>query len=509
MRLSVCGFRFKSVSIICLLAFAILALAVPTASRAQGGFETAEILFTRAVLAYDEGRYAEATRGLLQAHEFDPGHIDVIYYLGLSYNAQGNFDQAARYLRRGLERAPKNADLRYQLGISLYGQKKFDDALTEFLTVYKAEPRKDNVGYYIGLCYYQKKDYETAVGYFRQNVSTQAKTRQLNQYSLGLALRALGREKEAIAELTAAVKIEPAAPIVGPTQQLLTVLQERAEDKRLRLQVTVNGQYDSNAAGAADAKRSYGNLINVRADYAFYRSGPWESSITYSGLQTLNYSAHSSDLSDHLLGVNLYYKTHLAEMPASAGLQLSNDILLLGGEKFLQRPTATLSFTVQEDSANFTTALLRAQYKGFFHHRDYSGIDRRDAVNGLVGLVHFVRFGGGRHHVNFGYHFDREDAGGKEWTYTGHKAVAGLLLSLPWGIRGAVNAEYHARFYGDQADFGRPRNDDEAIVLTALSKEIAPKLTLTLQHLWDRNYSTASEFRVSRNVTSLGVTWRY
>jgi tetratricopeptide (TPR) repeat protein len=503
------GFDSKPASIRSVVAFLFLVFALPAAGQAQGSFETAEILFTRAVLAYDEGRYAEATRELLQAHELDPGHIDVIYYLGLSYNAQGDFDQAERYLRRGLERAPKNSDLRYQLGISLYGQKKFDGALTEFLAVYRPEPRKDNVGYYIGLCYYQKKDYETAVGYFRKNVSTQAKTRQLNQYSLGLALRALGREKEAIAELTEAVKIEPAAPIVGATQQLLTVLQERAEDKRLRLQVTLNGQYDSNAAGDTDAKRSYGNLINVRADYTFYRAGPWESSVTYSALQTLNYNAHAFDLSDHLLGVNFYYKTHLAEMPANVGLQLSNDILLLGGEKFLQRPTGTLSFTVQEDSSNFTTALFRAQYKGFFHHQDYSSIDRRDAANELVGLVHFVRFGGGRHQVNFGYHFDREDAGGKEWSYTGHKAVAGLLLSLPWEIRGAVNAEYHARFYGGQSTFNRHRNDDEAIVLAALSKEIAPKLTLILQHLWDRNYSTAKEFKVTRNVTSLGVTWRY
>ena len=94
----------------------ILSLAVPGTSRALVGFESAEILFTRAVLAYDEGKYAEATRDLLKAHELDPGHIDVIYYLGVTYNAQGNFDQAARYLRQGLALQPKNSDIRLELG---------------------------------------------------------------------------------------------------------------------------------------------------------------------------------------------------------------------------------------------------------------------------------------------------------------------------------------------------------------------------------------------------------
>jgi tetratricopeptide (TPR) repeat protein len=500
------GLSSRSRALFAGLFFLAAALSAPVIGHAQEGFETAEILFTRAVLAYDEGKYAEALRDLLKAHELDAGNINAIYYLGATYDAQGNFAQAERYLRQGLALEPQNADLRYELGVALYGQKRYDDALKEFLALYQAAPQKDNLGHYIGLCYYQKKDYETAITYFRRNVSPDVRTRQVNQYYLGLALRETGRDTEAIEELTEAVRIEPAAPIVGAAQQLLTAIREQTGAKRLRLQLTLNSHYDTNPAGEHISKASGGNLFNARADYTVYRSGPWESTVSYSLLQTLNYRKHHSDLNDNLLGTDLYYKSVLAGMPTNTGLQLSNDILLLGGRKYLQRPTGTVSFTLQEDLSNFTTAIFRPQYKDFF----LRGVsEKRDALNHLVGLVHYVRFGGGQYQVNFGYHFDNEDASSPDWSYVGHKAVAGLVLGLPWGLQASSNAEYHARTYGTQRIIGGSRRDDEVILLTAVSKDIMPNLTLTLQHLWDRNYSKIFIFDTKRHVAALGVTWRY
>src|ERR1051325_8154980 len=129
-------------------------------ARAESDFETAEILFTQAVLAYDDGNYGEATRTLLKAHALDPGNVNVTYYLGLAYNAQGDFAEAERYLRQGVQLQPKNLDLHYELGIALYGQDRYDEALKEFLTVVAADPHRERAGYYAGLSYYQKRDFE-------------------------------------------------------------------------------------------------------------------------------------------------------------------------------------------------------------------------------------------------------------------------------------------------------------------------------------------------------------
>jgi tetratricopeptide (TPR) repeat protein len=506
------------------LSFLLTAI-LPSFTYAQEGPESAEILFSQATVAYDEGRYSDAARDLLKAHGLDPQNTDVIYYLGLSYNAQGGYAQGTNYLRKGLDIEPKNYDIQYQLGVALYGQDNYDAALKEFLTVYQAEPQRENIGYYIGLCYYQKKDYQNALTYLQRNVSTEIRTRQLNQYYTGLTLRALGREAEAIEELTEAVRIEPTSPIVGATQQLLTALRApRIEEKRLRLELTARLQYDSNIASLPTRntealnlgqRASWGKLLNLRGDYALVQSERWESTATYGFLQTINYQDHNFDLHDHMFGGNVYYKNLLPSgEPFFIGTQFNYDVLLLGNRKFLERPTGAISFTLVENPANVSAFFFRLQYKDFFQRqkvRDGGDDDeRRDAINKLFGLVHFIRFLGGQHQINFGYHYDNEDAQGRNWRYSGHKAVAGLLISLPWDVRAITNFEFHARFYkGTNSIFGERRQDQERTTLVSLAKDVTRNLTVTLEHLWDNTQSTIAFYKSRRQVYSLGLTWRY
>jgi hypothetical protein len=351
------------------------------------------------------------------------------------------------------------------------------------------------------------------------------RVRQLSQHYLGLALQALGREAEAIEELTEAIKIEPAAPIVSATQQLLTALRERAGEKPLRIELTLNAQYDSNIAGLHRPEASFGNLVNARVDYTLYKKGPWESTATYSFLHILNYqnraqdSAHDYDVQDHLIAANLYYRTTVpGGLPATLGIQLNNDLLRLGGKKFLQRPTGTLSVTVQENPSNFTTLLYRAQYKHFYEN-PISIEDRRNTLNQLVGLLHYIRFAGGQYQIYAGYNYDDEDFGGTNWRYTGHKAIAGLQIELPWELQWATNVEYHLRdYHGTNTIFVKARRDAELTALTSLSRPILKTwcppanercLTLTLQHLWDNNHSAITYYKTQRQVIALGLTWRY
>jgi hypothetical protein len=306
--------------------------------------------------------------------------------------------------------------------------------------------------------------------------------------------------------LTEGVRIEPASPIVGPTQQLLTAIREETGGKRLKLELTLNAQYDSNPDGENKARKSYGNLVNARADYTLYKEGPWDAIVTYSLLQSLNYENHRGDVNDNLLAVNLYYRTVLAGMPSIAGLQLSNDLLRLDNENFIQRPTGTFTWTAQENLSNFTTFIFRPQYKDFLQSGD---TQQRDAANELLGLVHYFRFGANQ--LNFGYHFDNEDARNtRTWSYIGHKVIAGLLLPLPWGVQASSNFEFHFRSYpSHNADFGGHRRDNEPTLLTVLSKNIRPNLIVRLQHFWDRNYSSVSDYNFARHVIAIGLTWRY
>src|ERR1700693_3046355 len=106
-------FISRSAAIVLLL-LPTLATAVtlfsPTRAYAQEGRESAEIIFSRAVLLYDDKKYPAATQELLKAHKLDPRNTNVIYYLALSLSAQGNNAEAEAYLRKGLEIQPKNAN---------------------------------------------------------------------------------------------------------------------------------------------------------------------------------------------------------------------------------------------------------------------------------------------------------------------------------------------------------------------------------------------------------------
>ncbi len=502
-----------------LLLLVCLLLPFSSQTMAQETLESSELALSKAVLLYDEKKYGEATQLLLKALRGDPENTTIIYYLGRSYIGQGNLAEAVNVFKRGLQIDPKNQDIQYQLGIAYFNQDAFDEALRQFLAIYDTDPARENIGFYIGFSYFQKKEYAKALSYLQKNVSAEARTRQLATYYTGLALQALGREADAIEELTEAVRIEPTSPLVTSAQQLLRALRvPRPGEKRLFLQTTFNLLYDSNVRGDPrenqgtnlPRRKSMANLINLRGDYFLERSERWENSVTYSFLQTINYGLHDFDIHDHRFQTNFTYK-NLTEggLPYFLGFQANYDILLQGGSRFLQRPGYTLSATLLENAANLTTVFHRFEYKHFFA-KVVTPKEDRDAPNYTLGFIHYYRIFGGRHQIHAGYSFDHEDAHGRDSRYTGNKILAGFLIRLPWEIQWNTNFEFHWRDYPQRNSvFNESRQDQQRVWLVSFSKKIAQNLTATFETLYDNNTSEIQNFRSRRSITSVGLTWRY
>jgi tetratricopeptide (TPR) repeat protein len=430
------------------------------------GRESAEVRLSRGMLLYEDKKYDEATRELLQAHQLDPRNTNVIYYLALSLSAQGKNAEAEAYVRKGLEVQPRNANLRLMLAYTLRAQGKTDQS--------------------------------------RQ-----------------------------IAE---SLQLEPASPLVGASRDLLTSLSTpRRGDTPFWFEATARGQYDSNVSlkpntgSAVNGGRasSWGNLLALDTEYAFMRSPHWQSAVRYDMYQTINYNNHKFDYSDHVVGGRLTYTDVLPTTQRYfVTFRPYYDILLQQGREFLQRPTALFDSYLYWDptGSNRTELLYQFQYEKFNEHpaRGTSpffpfnpnlgiGKERRDAFNHRVGPIHYMYFDRQRYAINFGYNYDREDAYGDNWKYSGHRAIAGFLITLPWDIRARESFEYHARFYdgGQNSIFGKIRKDQEYISLFSLSKDVTPQMTVSLEHLWDSNGSTIGDYRFRREVISLGLTWRY
>jgi tetratricopeptide (TPR) repeat protein len=431
------------------------------------GREAAEVRLARGQLLYADKKYDEATRELLEANKLDPRNTNVIYYLALSLSAQGRNAEAEAYVRKGLEVQPRNANLRLMLASTLRAQGKTD-------------------------------------------------------------------ESRQIAE---SLQLEPASPLVGASRDLLTSLRSpRRADTPFWFEATARGQYDSNVslkpnAGAATGgprASSWGNLLALDSEYAFMRSPHWQSAVRYDMYQTINYNNHKFDYSDHVVGGRLTYTDALPTAQRYfVTFRPYYDILLQQGRNFLQRPTALFDSYLYWDpvGANRTELLYQFQYERFNEHPSRSlsksccppitplGLrdERRDAFNHRVGPIHYMYFDRQRYAINFGYNYDREDAYGGNWKYSGHRAIAGFLITLPWDIRARENFEFHARHYdgGQNSIFREIRKDQEFISLFSLSKDVTPSMTVSVEHLWDSNRSTIGDYRFRREVISLGLTWRY
>jgi hypothetical protein len=264
--------------------------------------------------------------------------------------------------------------------------------------------------------------------------------------------------------------------------------------------------------------------LAVSGEYAFFRSANWQAAARYDGFLTLNYQNPDFNFNDHVIGGRVTYNNLLPNGQRYFITARSfYDILLQDGREFLQRPTNVLDSYLYWDNigSNRTQLFYQLQYKNFNEHpqRDLPASrpsplgqreDRRDAFNHRVGLVHYIFFDRQRYGINFGYHFDREDAYGQNWRYNGHRAVAGVLVTLPWEIRATTNFEFHARRYDDtNSVVHEDRKDQEFLTLFSLAKDITPNFTLSFEHLWNGNRSTIADFSYQRHVSSLGLTWRY
>ena len=241
-------------------------------------------------------------------------------------------------------------------------------------------PQTEGIGYYVGLIRYRKKDYQGALKAFRAETSKNPNIQQLVRFYSGLTLAILGLPEQAVAEVDAALRLQTGSALTGPAERIRdTLASAREAERRFHAEVRVGFLYDSNVAvvpqpshdPTAEALRGRktatpGELAALRLEYAWLRSGPWESTVTYSFFQTYNNRLPSFNVQNHLVAGALSYRAAIGSMPFQVGAQYSWDYLSLGGDDFLQRHTATLFGTLVENKSNLTTVLGRFQNKDFY-----------------------------------------------------------------------------------------------------------------------------------------------
>jgi tetratricopeptide (TPR) repeat protein len=519
-----------------LLAVGLAAVLAVSGTPAAAQQPEADVFVAQAIVAYAEQRYDDALARLQEALRLDPDHVDALYYTGLVRLAQRRPDLAVEPLERARTRAPDSLPVLHQLGVAYFAREDYDRAQPLLERVFAARPDTESLGYYVGFLRYRKKDYSGALRAFRANVTKDPNVEQLARLYSSLALAVLGLPERAAAEVEAAQRIQPTSPLTGPAERLReSMVAAREAERRFGAEVRIGGLYDSNVSvlpggGTSDPlvlalrgrdKESPGGLFGTLVEYSFLRSGPWEAAGSYS-LLTILYSEPSLnefDLLDQVATLSGFYRGEVGGMPYQLGVQYSFNDTMLGWKDFLQRHTLPLFGTLVENGNNLSSAQIRVQHKDFKNQGPRAHDDDRDAWNYMVGLTHVFRFDQDRYLLRLGYQFDAEDASGRNFSYLGHRLLAGVQLTAPWRrfeTRLRYDYDVHFRDYTHintsqptLAPNTRKRHDVEQTHVIRVEQSLTWGLTLAADYQIINAGSNFPVFDYDRNVASLSLSWRY
>ncbi len=508
----------------------------------------AEVLVAEGVFAYDAKRYDEAITLLSKAVALNPHQARAYYYLALCHLARGHTEQALSPLTTLRSLRPYDREVAYQLGTAHFALRNYEKASPLLEEVFEQEPDRENLGFYVGFLRYRQKDYDGAAAALGVNVSADQDVRQLASFYRGLSLGILGLSDQAQAELASAQRVQPNSPITGASvrvQEALAATRRGPETQRLRLQLAVGGYYDDNVAvnprksgdQVAEALRSRstqspGLVTSARGDYAWYRKGPIESTVTYSYYQTVNTNSGVGrfNIQDHMGAVSGVYRGSIGTMPYEIGGQYSYDYMFLDMTGFLSRHSLTLpatlippaiSLPVVGRMENLTTILYRYQRKEFYSEPGNNDIrfgpESRDAYNNMVGFLHAFRFRQDAYIVRVGYQHDTEAASGSSFAYSGDRLQLGGQATLPWyDLSLRLDYEVHWRAYNhaqviflDDAGQLSQRRDTEQDIFFQIAKPLPRNLTVALQYQGVMNNSNIPVYNYAKNVFTTLITWTY
>ena len=507
---------------------------------AQAQEETANeapVYVDRAIIYYQDKKFDEALKELRRALELDPQNTDALYYEGLAYAASNRAGeaQAAWEKARGLN--PADLDVAFQLGVLYFNRQEYEKAEPSLRQVYGPEPTRPNIGYYLGFIEYRKKNYREALTFLRGNVASDEDFGQLTRFYAGLTLTALGFPREARAEIEDALRLQPVSPLTAPAQRFGEILQRAADrEKFFRGEFRLGVFYDTNVPVVPNRsiddtvntiredtrrKRSEGQLTSTNLSYKWLKTPDWEGDVSYRFLQTYNDHLARFNTQSHTptVGINTRgsMPSAFGDLAYIVGLQTTYDFILLGNRRFTERWIANPYLTVVEDPNNLTTMQFRVQAKNFFRDRGFANREVRDAVNYMVGPLHYFLFEEGKHYVKLGYQYDTDKAEGENWIYWGNRLLFGFQYILPWeDIRFRYDLDAHWRYHKNKhsqlptsATSTVHRTDREATHLVGLSKDFLTDFTVALEYLFDKNKSNIASFKYDRHVVTTSLTCRF
>lgn len=319
------------------------------------------------------------------------------------------------------------------------------------------------------------------------------------------ALNRLGRPDRALGILELLEKREPSRPGLKEEMALSRALMGRAEMPGYRIFLQSGFEYDSNVRTQADDyrlpkakdKEDVRFVFQGYGEYRLLRGDPWE----LGGALSLYTSSHF-DLKEydyHGPTASLWGGYRWGNILARAKYTYS--YFWLDTDSYLRQHAPGVEFLWQQAPWARLNLAYVASKNDYFDPQDLD----RDSMNHKVGFSQQVQLLKNLR-VRLHYYFDRENAQGDDWDWTGHELGVSGTLGLPWELRVEGGVSYYRRDFDHiHSIFKEHRDDDRWTFKLELSKRILPAMDAVVSYTRVNNQSTVSFYEYRRDIVSLGV----
>jgi len=177
-----------------------------------------------AVMYARQKKFPEAEKRLAKVIETNDKNVGAHALLGMVINSQGKIDAANKEYRKVLTLSPKHPLAANNLAANLAdGGGNLDEALKFAQTAREAAPEDPRVADTLGWVYYKKGLIDSALPLLA-DAAGKAKANASIRYHHGMALAKKGKNKEAAAELKAALSLDPNFPGADDAKKTLESL---------------------------------------------------------------------------------------------------------------------------------------------------------------------------------------------------------------------------------------------------------------------------------------------
>jgi tetratricopeptide (TPR) repeat protein len=473
--------------------------------------EKSELLYSRGLVALQEGSYSEALGYFDRAVQADPRDASALFYRGLTRGRLNDYGGAITDLRAAIDLDPRLNEASLELGVALVQSGRYREAIPWLERAQAVDDLEGQASLFLGIARLRIRELSQAQADFERAARREPTLEVAATYYLGVIAYEQSRFSEARSLFEKVAEAQPESEMGREARAFLDVAGRRARPYSLYGALSL--EYDSNVAlapgnqtvdvalgvsGQADGRVT----LNAGGLYRLLDDSDAKVSLGYDFFQGLQFHLTEFNLMDNRVHVEGLRRWGPVEL---AGLA-SYDYYNRDGDSFLSQVNATPQLTYHWDGPAATTLLYRLRWNDYLQ-QPYTNL--LTAIVQNVGFRQFFYLGAPSRYILLGYQYENQDTtndAGAAYAYGGSQIEAGLGWDFPWALDLQALYLYNRNNY---ASASAGRVDDEQRGTLVLTKSLTDYLTLGATFYADVDDSTKPEFTYNRYVGAISAEVTY